>query len=385
MPPILTRFDPKEHGFHFANRFVNTIVALPGGDKVTTYGRCGGMAYTVLDFFRADQPVPPFTETEFAGFGGVPPDGHPLASYIYKRQLESFATFSALKFFEWSLTPDGPTFFRRGVTRWTREDEFPKLRRSIDNGIPVPLGLIFADEVSELAHNHQVVAYGYEFDPATEKIEILIYDVNWPDLPVRLVSEKGDPHFHETSPGNELWRGWFVQDFAPRLPPPDLADTTGLAVPGARGLPANPVAPKAKVTRQFAVSFSKVTILHDESQDFDDALWLEFDVAGETDRWPARGTKTVAHGKTYRLNKRYVVEVAEDAALSVFVNGVDEDNGVRSMGQPGFDNDQQAGIVSRRYTAADNWGVGAHEERSGGGPGGYIISYQIEALQRGSR
>ncbi len=379
MPSQTTRFNPQSHGFRFANRFVNTIVTLPGGDRVTTYGRCGGMAYTVLDLFRANLPVPAFQESDFVAFGGVPPDGHPLAGYIYRRQLESFATFSAIKFFEWSLTPDGPTFLRRGVTRWTREDEFPKLMRSINNGVPVPLGLVFGDEVSELAHNHQVVAYGYNFDPDTERIEVLIYDVNWPDLNVSLVSEMGDPHFHETSPGNEVWRGWFVQDYAARIPPPDIADLSGLPI-ATRALPVNPVAPKAKRTREIAVTFNKVSVLHDESADFDDALWMEFDVAGETSRWPARGTKTVAHGKSYRLNKRIVVEIADDANLSVFVNGVDEDNGVRSMGQPGFDNDQQSGIVNRRYTPAEKWGEGTHEERSNGGPGGYIISYTIEPV-----
>ena len=138
MAPVLTGFDPRVHGFHFANRFVNNIVTLPGGDAITTYGRCGGMAYAVLDLYRSDRAVPDFQEADFAGFGGVPPDGHPLAAYIFKRQLDSFAVFSAIKFFEWSLTPDGPTFLRRGVRRWTREDEFAKLARSIDNGLPVP-------------------------------------------------------------------------------------------------------------------------------------------------------------------------------------------------------------------------------------------------------
>lgn len=379
MAPQLTQFDPTLHGFHFANRFVNTLVTLPGGDKVTTYGRCGGMAYTALDYFQADLPPPSFTDADLAASGGVPPDGHPLAGYIYKRQLESFSTLSAIKFLEWSLTPDGPTFLRRGVTRWTVDDEFPRLKSAIDRGVPAPLGLIFADDVSELAHNHQVVAYGYEEDAAAGQLDVLIYDVNWPDLPVRLAFDSASGHWRESSPGNEVWRGWFMQDYAAKVPPPDLADTAGLSLPTGRAIPANPLAPKAKRTRQLAVTLNQVSILHDESADFDDDLWMEFDIAGETGRWPDRGSKRVQHGQVYHLNKRFLVEVAETAALSVFAQGVDEDNGVRSMGQPGFDNDRQTGIVTRRYTAADNWGIGVHEDRSSGGPGGYVLRYTIEA------
>lgn len=378
MAPVLTGFDPRVHGFHFANRFVNNIVTLPGGDAITTYGRCGGMAYAVLDLYRSDRAMPDFQEADFAGFGGVPPDGHPLAAYIFKRQLDSFAVFSAIKFFEWSLTPDGPTFLRRGVRRWTREDEFAKLARSIDNGLPVPIGLIYADEASELSRNHQFIAYGYEHDPGTDHYEVLVYDVNWPDQALRLVSDDGEAHWLETSPNQEVWRGWFVQDYAVKLPPADIDTRVGLPTP--RNLPQNPVAPKGRRTLQFAVTFTQVSILHDESTDFDDALWIEFDVAGERGRWPGRGTKTVVHGKSYRLNRRFVVEVAEDAALSVFALGVDEDNGVQSLGQPGFDNEQQTGVVAHRYTAAEGWGIGTHVERSSGGPGGFMLSYTIEKV-----
>jgi hypothetical protein len=42
-----TRFDPRLHGFHFAN------TVRVAGVTVTTRGRCGGMAYAVLDAGQA--------------------------------------------------------------------------------------------------------------------------------------------------------------------------------------------------------------------------------------------------------------------------------------------------------------------------------------------
>src|SRR5690348_4708372 len=51
-------FDPATHGFAFPNAFVNEVLTLPNGARITTAGRCGGMAYAALDYFLAGQPVP---------------------------------------------------------------------------------------------------------------------------------------------------------------------------------------------------------------------------------------------------------------------------------------------------------------------------------------
>ena len=91
-------FDPKIHGFHFANYFINQIATLPGIGQISTAGRCGGMAYTALDHYFAHLPMPTLTSADFAKTGQVPPDGHPLSDYIYKRQIDSFMVLSAAKF-----------------------------------------------------------------------------------------------------------------------------------------------------------------------------------------------------------------------------------------------------------------------------------------------
>jgi hypothetical protein len=50
------------------------------------------------------------------------------------------------------------------VFRCTVEEELPRLRRSIDDGVPAVLGLVRSRRVEDLGANHQVVAYAYELD-----------------------------------------------------------------------------------------------------------------------------------------------------------------------------------------------------------------------------
>ncbi len=220
MPKV--NFSPARDGFQFGNYFVNQIANVPGIGKLQTAGRCGGMSYCVLDHYVAGRPVPGFKASDF-GDKGVPPDGHPLADYIYQRQLDSFFTLSAVKFVTWSLAPDSGNFLVHGVRERTRKEEFKKLREAIDRGMPVPLGLIVARNLNDLGRNHQVVAYGYDYDAETQHMTVYIYDVNWPGQEITLTSGKDDAVWFESSPGKEQWRGWFVQDYAPRHLPPDLA------------------------------------------------------------------------------------------------------------------------------------------------------------------
>jgi len=85
-----TSFTSQQHNFHFANTFVNQVATLPGGLRIETYGRCGGMAYAALDYYLAGLPVPPDTTT--------PPDGNWLADYIYSRLLDCFFNTSAIRY-----------------------------------------------------------------------------------------------------------------------------------------------------------------------------------------------------------------------------------------------------------------------------------------------
>ena len=113
-----TAFDPTVHGFGFDDRFVNVVALLPGGLKLRTKGRCGGMTYAALDYFHLGRGAPTYVPSPPAR---VPPDRHPLANHLLRRQLESFANDSALRFVTWTLFPDHGLPFAGGARRWTTE------------------------------------------------------------------------------------------------------------------------------------------------------------------------------------------------------------------------------------------------------------------------
>jgi hypothetical protein len=211
-----TGFDPRAHGFHFANDFVDKVVTVPGYGEVATDGRSGGMAYAALDYWFAGLPVPSHRPDDFPD-KTVPEDGTRLADYLYKRLFDSFATWSARQFVTWALAADHPTWSYEGVTAWTR-DELQRLRRSIDAGRPQVLGLVGARGLEEIARNRQVVAYGYDED-GSGAMRVYAYDSNHPEQEVVLQAAPDGPQLLESSAPGGPWRGLFVQDYAGERPP----------------------------------------------------------------------------------------------------------------------------------------------------------------------
>lgn len=202
-------FVPERDGFHFANEFVNVIAKFPGYGTIETGGRCGGMAYAALDYwFNRRLPIP--------ADATLPHDGTLMAEYIYKRLLDTYLVPSAINFITWTLAGDGENFFHKGVTRWTKEGEFPKLRTMIDQGKPQVLGLVKVTDLRQIGQDHQVVGYGYE-DDGKGNLVAYLWDNRYPDREVRLTTNAKKPHW-TLSEGNEDWRGWFIQGFGPRRP-----------------------------------------------------------------------------------------------------------------------------------------------------------------------
>ena len=144
MPDVMTDFDPKKHGFHFSNNFVNTVCNTPFG-KITSRGRCGGMAFAALDYYYAKLPIPTHRGRDFPG-GEVPPDGTCLADYIYHRLMDSFA-LNAGKFIFWSQIPPWP--FSDNLPEHTKRHEFPALVQRLSGG-PVVIGLIKSKNLWEI-------------------------------------------------------------------------------------------------------------------------------------------------------------------------------------------------------------------------------------------
>ncbi len=246
----MTSFKPEINGFHFPNGFTNKLVdfTIPVINKhvnFETEGRCGGMAFASLDYYFNHRAIPAFTTADFPAPDHVPPDGHPLSDYIWKRLIDSYkisALSNVRKFLSWTERPDAtekvsdssiPTWLGGltgvivghlttidGVTDLTRGEEIPKLQAIIDGDKPVPLGLVAASSISDIGHNHQVVAYGYKSDPSSGNIEVSIYDNNYPDKEAILSSSSSDPHVTESIAGRvvDTWRGFFVEDYDVAIP-----------------------------------------------------------------------------------------------------------------------------------------------------------------------
>ena len=207
-----TDFTPMKHGFHFGNDFVNKIISTSFG-KIESKGRCGGMAYAALDYFFSGIPVPSHENKDFPN-GNYPPDGSLLSDYIYERTINSLFTLYSFKFFDWTVQKDNEKSMRKSVAYKTKVEEFSKLKKSIDMGKPVVIGLIGARKATDITKNHQVVAYGYESDP--DGIKVYIYDSNYPNMEVTLESSCHDCNF-KSSTGQE-WRGFFVQEYHAKKP-----------------------------------------------------------------------------------------------------------------------------------------------------------------------
>ncbi|SFJ71141.1 hypothetical protein [Cellulomonas sp. KH9] len=209
-----TAVDARRAGYAFGNGFVNAVATLPGGVRVRTAGRCGGMSYSVLDHLTAGRDAPSWPPTLFAP-GRVPPDGHLVADHLRARQLDSFRTASALRFLTWSVLPDADVGPLAGVRTRTRR-ALPRVLRALAEGRPVVLGLVVARTLVRSGDNHQVVATGFVRDPTTGAVTLTVLD---PNVPRRQVTLHGTADGWRTDDGR-LWRGFFAHAYRPRTPPP---------------------------------------------------------------------------------------------------------------------------------------------------------------------
>lgn len=207
---VKTDFTPLKHGFHFKNDFVDHILTTPFG-KIETRGRCGGMAFASLDYYYAKMLIPTYEGKDFPN-KMYPPDGSALGDYIYKRSLHSLLTLSSYKFLLWTTIKDSRFF---NILQKTKSVEFLKLKKSIDQGKPVVLGLIGSSKIAEITKNHQVVAYGYD-ESSEGEIKVFIYGSNSPGKEVILESTLGTPCLKGSN--GTFWRGFFVQNYRSKRP-----------------------------------------------------------------------------------------------------------------------------------------------------------------------
>ena len=235
-------FRPPEHGFRFINRFPGyflpiSVPAIPDIPSVRNYyGLCGGMVAAAYDLLLAGRPVPPGDK--------APRRAGKLHRYLYRRQIDSLGAFGTqvVRFARWMALPDGTP---QGTQRRTL-DAFEDIRARLDDGSPVPIGLVYvrAQDTLEIWRNHQVLAYGYHERP-DGLLEVQIYDPNHPqrdDVVVRcerVVVGSAVPPEQDAPPVTLMGlrgeqrvggrkkqgvRGFFEMPYVPVVPPAELSD-----------------------------------------------------------------------------------------------------------------------------------------------------------------
>ena len=214
---VRTPFQPHRHGFPFPNAFARGRAVLsiptpwgtvPVGDLAN--GLCGGFVFAALDYFHRGRPVP----DSFDDAG--------LFRYVRLRLWNSFnGPLGASRVYAWTGRPDDR------VRELTAKREWPLLmERMAAENRPVPLMLIrpHTRKPWALGHNHQVLATGYDFDPATGRAAVHVYDPNHPigsesDEPVTLTFDvdggSGVTHSRE----GENVRGFYANRYRAKVPP----------------------------------------------------------------------------------------------------------------------------------------------------------------------
>lgn len=218
-------FAPSTNGLHFANYYPHEpelVVHLPLGKTLpigdAANGLCGGMAFTVRDYYEADRLPPDQTDP--------PPDGSPLYRFIVQRLFDSFNLPFGLNRYIELMQPTLPDFSgalgllsRASVMLGT---EWPQIKADLDAGHPVPLGLIKikSARLTDLCHHHQVLAYGYDLDGSD--LTLRLYDPNYPNNDdVQLTLDTNSIHAPlqlAYSPAEDVFC-FFRTQYAPKDPP----------------------------------------------------------------------------------------------------------------------------------------------------------------------
>lgn len=188
-----TSFNPKVHGFAFANSFTNTNRFEQ--IRIVMEGRCGGMAYAALDYFYNNISIP--------ASSGLPTDGTCGGNYIYERLMASF--HDVWQPLSHRILPSPTNWYGMGVKGGSN---FEEIKREVDRNSPKPMVLVSLQSiipglVGDVGSCHQVCGIGYyEGNQNAEDIRVYIYDPNHPGKWAYLKPNLGDCLFEE----------WVVED-----------------------------------------------------------------------------------------------------------------------------------------------------------------------------
>jgi hypothetical protein len=224
---VMTAFNPSEHGFKFINNFTNIFISEVNW---TTSGLCGGMTYSALDYFNAIKNGKRIPQQDF-----MPAEGTTLQSYLYNRQVNSIER-NIDKWVEYSVNLLGGRnreFFNWGIQ--FGNGRLGELRRFIDQGQPVPLGLKSCGNEcgcpGGCPGDHQVLAIGYDLgryrgdlNAYAEDVKIFVYDPNNPNEILTLTPNVAGAMYGYKEYARCRWRAYFVDAKYSPSDPPVIAD-----------------------------------------------------------------------------------------------------------------------------------------------------------------
>jgi hypothetical protein len=234
-------FRPSKSGFKFANSFASVPYTpiniggtlVPIGDA--SNGMCGGMVYTVRDYFEAGMPPPPNT---------TPPSSGALFNHLSARLFDSFNLPNGVFTYLHLMNPDLPDhetdFSRIGLAPHGRAwvmivEQWPQIRNEIDHGRLAPLGLIRvkSHDPFQMGQNHQVLAYAYRVSGSD--LTIYVYDPNYPQNDKVTISlSLADPYHttdvtYSTGGSGETMYAFFLTGYGYHQPPSFTVPATKLA------------------------------------------------------------------------------------------------------------------------------------------------------------
>jgi hypothetical protein len=198
-------FIPEKHGFHFVNSFIISPKILNLNLGSWNMGFCGGMSAASLHHFLIKKKIP---QTK-----AIPKSGSSLFQELLTRQIKSTPADLIARMYDWQSAPDVVEWWRKPSIGQRTKSEWPILKNELDNNRPTIIVLIrsygYFDDPSQ---NHQVLAYGYEYNPPTKDLVIYVYDPNKPDqenmLSMNLGLPDGKLFFKDSS--KKRTRGFFV-------------------------------------------------------------------------------------------------------------------------------------------------------------------------------
>lgn len=201
-PQAVTGFRPSEHGFRFDNSWpAGAPFELAGITWARSFaGLCGGMCLLARQRWERGETIPPDTTA---------PTGGDLVARLWRAQVASLR-FPTGPWRYWRLQQPGADNDRHASTLGKA---LPSVRRGVDAGRPVLLGLVRAVSGSPavLTQHHVVLGWGYTLrsndGSAVSGVDIAIYDPNHAraDDVVLRISPSGEvEHSRGSSPVHAL-------------------------------------------------------------------------------------------------------------------------------------------------------------------------------------